>query len=53
MWRKGSFTVQIRTAGFIIMAIGGMFGAVFQDFKIGMFIIAVGGLVAAFADLVG
>lgn len=53
MWKKGSFTFQIRTAGFIIMAVGGMFGAIFQDFKVGMFIIAAGGLIAAFADLVG
>lgn len=51
MLKKGSLLLKLRTASFIIIAIGGIFGAITQNFKIGMFIIATGGFVAAFAEL--
>ncbi len=51
--KKWKFAVTALTVGFFVVGVGGVYGSVTQDFKIGGFIIAIGGAVAALGDVMG
>jgi len=52
MNKKGTLSkVSLKSWGFGIVALGGMYAAITTDFRIGGIIIAVGGMIVAAGDL--